>query len=174
LYSSKIGDDSTGIHNPTAIDVLPSEVSMIVKPDLEIANDTNNSITTEIVTYKEICTIKNLELGLKRTKSGVSAGLDGEIKANYTIGKLEKLAEELKSHSFKASPVKKVLIPKPDGGKRPLGISSQKDKIIQATILNLLEPIVENEFLDSSMGFRPNRGTHNALHRIKRRWQNVT
>jgi thioester reductase-like protein len=58
--------------------------------------------------YQCLNKVENLELGLKRTKSGVSAGLDGEIKANYTTGKLEKLAGELKSHSYKASPIKKV------------------------------------------------------------------
>jgi hypothetical protein len=71
-----------------------------------ITTDSTNE--KKVVSYKEICDIENLELGLKRTKSGMSAGLDGEIKANYTIGKLEKLAEELKSHRYKASPIKKV------------------------------------------------------------------
>jgi hypothetical protein len=64
--------------------------------------------TPIIVTYKDICNVNNLELGLQRTKSGKSAGLDGEIKATFTTGKREKLAEELKSHKFKASPIRKV------------------------------------------------------------------
>ena len=81
---------------------------------------------------------------------------------------------ELRLHKFQASPIKKVWIPKPDGGKRPLGISSQKDKIVQATILERLEKETEKVFLDCSYGFRPKRGCHDALHFIKRKWQNVT
>ena len=115
-----------------------------------------------------------MEKGLARTKSGKSAGLDGDVKATWTQSKLEKLALELRSHKFQASPIKKVWIPKPDGGKRPLGISSQKDKIVQATILERLEKETEKVFLDCSYGFRPKRGCHDALHFIKRKWQNVT
>jgi len=126
------------------------------------------------VTYKEIYDMENLEKGLARTKSGVLAGLDGEVKANYTTKKLLQLSEALKQHKYKPNPMKKVMIAKSDGGKRPLAISSQQDKIIQATLLILLEPIFEKIFLDSSMGFRPKRGCHNALHLIKKRWQNVT
>ena len=134
----------------------------------EVENNKN------IVLYKDLCTITNLEKGLARTKSNVSAGLDGEVKATYSNYKLLKLAADLKSHRYKASPTKRVWIPKPDGGKRPLGISTQRDKIVQAAILVLLEPILEKVFLECSFGFRPKLGCHNALHRVKRRWQNVT
>jgi hypothetical protein len=72
---------------------------------LEKGNDT---AVAKIVQYKDICNIPNLELGQRRTKSSTSAGLDDEIKANYTTGKLEKLAGEHRSHTFKASPIKKV------------------------------------------------------------------
>ena len=126
------------------------------------------------LTYSEICNFSNLEKGLARTKSGKSAGLDDDVKATWTQSKLEKLASELKSHKFKASPIKKVWIPKSDGGKRRLGISSQKDKIVQATILERLEKETEKVFLDCSYGFRPKRGCHDVLHSIKRKWQNVT
>lgn len=98
-YSTKTGEDSNGVYNQTTATITPIGVSAVT----ELIETTNN-----VVTYNEICNVENLELGLKRTKSGVSAGLDGEIKANYTTGKLEKLAGELKSHSFKASPIKKV------------------------------------------------------------------
>lgn len=173
--ASKVGVDNGGNEDPTTSDLCSKNELLDVKKDQKITLEKDETTAeATIIQYKDICNITNLELGLKRTKSGASAGLDGEVKANYTTGKLEKLAEELKSHTFKASPIKKVWIPKPDGGKRPLGISSQKDKIVQATILNLFEPLVEKTFLESSMGFRPNRGSHNALHRIKRRWQNVT
>lgn len=111
---------------------------------------------------------------MARTKSNVSPGLDGEVKANFTEKKIEQLFKELKSQSFKPSPVKRVNIPKPDGGVRPLGVASQKDKVVQAAILNKLEPVLEAVFLDSSYGGRPGRNCHHALKHIKTKWQNVT
>ena len=71
--------------------------------------DNSPSAPSEICLYKNIITIENLELGLKRTKSGVSAGLDGEVKANYLDSKkLGALSEKLKTHKYKPSPTKKV------------------------------------------------------------------
>lgn len=71
--------------------------------------DNSHSATSEKCMYKNIITIENLESGLKRTKSGVSAGLDGEIKANYLDSKkLITLSERLKSHKYQTSPTKKV------------------------------------------------------------------
>jgi group II intron reverse transcriptase/maturase len=140
-----------------------------------IPTDSKQAISPDICVYQNIITVENLEQGLKRTKSGVSAGLDGEVKADYTHNdKLAKLSAKLKSHQYKPSPTKKVWIPKPDGGKRPLGISNQQDKIVQAAILCQLEPILEKVFSDYSMGFRPKRGCHNALRKVKKSWQNVT
>ena len=151
-----------------------ARVALTVDNELNIAEANKDSMDIIPLTYSEICNFGNLEKGLARTKSGKSAGLDGEVKATWTQSKLEKLASELRSHKFQASPIKKVWIPKPDGGKRPLGISSQKDKIVQATILERLEKETEKVFLDCSYGFRPKRGCHDALHSIKRKWQNVT
>ena len=68
----------------------------------EVENNKN------IVLYKDLCTITNLEKGLARTKSNVSAGLDGEVKATYSNYKLLKLAADLKSHRYKASSTKQV------------------------------------------------------------------
>jgi group II intron reverse transcriptase/maturase len=126
------------------------------------------------ISYQEIISLDNLKKGLKRTKSNVSPGLDGEVKASFPEKKLEILAKDLKSQRFKPSPVKRVNIPKPDGGVRPLGVASQKDKIVQAAILNKLEPVLEDVFLDCSYGGRPNKNCHHALKHIKTKWQNVT
>ena len=106
------------------------------------------------IVYKDIITLENLKEGLARTKNNVAPGFDGEVKASFTEKKLEILFKELKSQRFKPSPVKKVNISKPDGATRLLGIASQKDKIVQAAILNRLEPALENVFLDCSYGGR--------------------
>ncbi|MCY3630613.1 MAG: reverse transcriptase domain-containing protein [Bacteroidetes bacterium] len=66
--------------------------------------------------------------------------------------------------SFRATPSRRVNIPKPDGGTRPLGIAALEDKIVQGAIVKcILEPIYENEFCGFSYGFRPGRSAHNAL-----------
>lgn len=124
--------------------------------------------------YQEVISLDNLKKGLTRTKSNIFPGLEGLIKANFTDKKLNLLSKELKSQRFKPFSVKRVNIPKPSGGVRPLGIASQKDKIVQAAILNLLEPILEEVFLDCSYGGRPNRNCHSALKHIKTKWQDVT
>jgi hypothetical protein len=107
--ASKVGVDNGGNEDPTTSDLCSKNELLDVKKDQKITLEKDETTAeATIIQYKDICNITNLELGLKRTKSGASAGLDGEVKANYTTGKLEKLAEELKSHTFKASPIKKV------------------------------------------------------------------
>lgn len=87
--------------------------------DAEITNDeeqpTSGSTpispaTQQIIIcrYNDIYKMETLEQGLKRTKSGASAGLDGEVKANYTTKKLQILSEKLKTHQYRPSPTKRV------------------------------------------------------------------
>lgn len=134
----------------------------------------NSQVEKIKISYQEIISLDNLKKGLERTKSNVSPGIDGEVKASFTEKKLETLAKDLKSQRFKPSPVKRISIPKPDGGVRPLGVASQKDKVVQAAILNKLEPVLATVFLDCSYGGRPNKNCHHALKHIKTKWQNVT
>ena len=137
-------------------------------------NQNLNNIKKYKVSYQDVISFDNLKKGLARTKPNVSPGVDGEVKANFTEKKLESLFKNLKSQRFKPSPVKRVNIPKPNGGTRPLGVASQKDKVVQAAILNLLEPILEDVFLEYSYGGRPNKNCHHVLKHIKTKWQNVT
>jgi RNA-directed DNA polymerase len=83
--------------------------------------------------------------------------------------RLEKLSEALRSGTYKPQPVKRTYIPKPGSReKRPLGIPTIIDRIVQTALRNVIEPIFECEFDPSSYGFRPNRGCHDALEEIER------
>ncbi len=76
------------------------------------------------------------------------------------------LVARLKNLSYRPQPSKEVLIPKGDGGSRPLGISSFEDKIVEMMCKKLLEAIYEPVFLDCSFGFRPNRNCHQAIAKL--------
>jgi len=97
-------------------------------------------------------------------------GIDGISVETYENGKKERivnLVERLKTNKYKPLPVKRTYIPKADGSKRPLGIPTVEDKLVQMGIKKILEAIYEPIFLETSFGFRPNRGCHDALDKLR-------
>ncbi len=78
-------------------------------------------------------------------------------------GNLEDLLGRVHSGAYRASPSRRVYIPKPDGQQRPLGIATLEDKIVQRAMVEVLNAIYEEDFLGFSYGFRPGRGPHDAL-----------
>lgn len=128
----------------------------------------------EQIRYSDLISLTSLQVGLGRTKSNVSPGIDGEVKSDITVGRLQKLHLELAAHTYSPTPSKRVAIPKPDGGVRYLGIASQIDKVVQGAILAKLEPILENIFSARSFGSRPGKSCHSALKEIKYGWKGVT
>ena len=100
-------------------------------------------------------------------KKTASAGVDGLVWSEYEDGLEERLLDlhgRVHSGAYRALPSRRVEIPKPDGGTRPLGIAALEDKIVQKAVVDvILTPIYEPEFLGFSYGFRPGRGAHNAL-----------
>lgn len=92
------------------------------------------------------------------TPSVSSETIDG-----FNLTKIEKFIESLRSENYQPKPVKRVYIPKNNGKKRPLGIPTFIDKLLQEVIHMVLEAIYEGEFSSSSHGFRPNRSCHTVL-----------
>ena len=76
---------------------------------------------------------------------------------------MQDLLNRVKSGRYKAPPVKRAYIPKAGGKPRPIGIPTFEDKLLQRAIVMLLESIYEQDFLDCSYGFRPERSAHQAL-----------
>lgn len=106
----------------------------------------------------------------KRHKAPGVDGLRAEdlLDEDGGVGRfLAALHDELRTRSYKASPVRRVYIPKADGGQRPLGIPTLKDRVVQAAVLLILEPIFEADFHDCSHGFRRGRKASDALEEIR-------
>ncbi len=103
---------------------------------------------------------------LVRANKG-SAGIDGitfkAIRERGETAFLAELEDALKEKTYQADPVKRVLIPKGKGEKRPLGIPTIRDRVAQMAVKLVIEPIFEADFCESSYGFRPHRSAHNAV-----------
>lgn len=80
---------------------------------------------------------------------------------------LRELQGSLKDRTYRPDHIKRVYIPKTDGNKRPLGIPTIKDRVVQMAVMLIIEPIFEADFLDSSYGFRPGRSAHDAVEKIR-------
>jgi group II intron reverse transcriptase/maturase len=124
--------------------------------------------------YKLLCSPCFLLLVYQNVRKEAAPGLDGVGGNNVTLSGLCTLAKNLSSEQYECVPVKKIYIDKPKGGKRPLGIPSTRDKIVQKAILMLIQPIFENQFSDHSHGFRPNKSCHTALDAIRRNGNRTT
>jgi RNA-directed DNA polymerase len=121
--------------------------------------------------------LRNLRMAVERVsrnRGARTAGVDG-----ITVRKMirrgvaaftEQVRWELRSGSYRPSPVRRVMIPKPHqpGKYRPLGIPTVKDRVVQAALKDILEPIFEADFFPCSYGFRPGRSVHAAIELLRR------
>ena len=112
-------------------------------------------------------TRENLQRAWKRVRAnkGVAGvdGLDIEQTAVQLRTEWPAIREQLLSGTYRPSPVRRVAIPKPEGGERELGIPTVTDRLIQQALLQVLQPILDPTFSEHSYGFRPGRSAHDAV-----------
>jgi len=116
---------------------------------------------------EEVCERENVSKALRRVISNQGGpGIDGmtvDKLRDYLLEHWPSIREQLIAGKYKPSAVKRVTIPKPDGGERKLGIPTALDRFIQQAILQVLQPIWDSTFSDQSYGFRPGRSAHQAV-----------
>ena len=130
------------------------------------ASEGNRALVTDTL-MERICEPKNLNWAYRRVKAnrgspGVDGMTVGELRAWLAAHKEEFIAQLLDG-SYRPREVRGVEIPKPGGGVRQLGIPTVVDRLVQQAILQVLDPLLDPTFSESSYGFRPGRSAHQAL-----------
>ena len=123
----------------------------------------NGTLTSLWHHVYDIEQLREAFLSLKRTSAPGLDGMTWEAYEKNLEGNLKDLSDRLRRGAYRAQPVRRVWIPKPDGRQRPLGVPTLEDKIVQRATATVLQIIYETEFLGFSYGFRPGRSAHLAL-----------
>lgn len=138
---------------------------------LSVADSNSESPTSSDRLMESICDPLNLETAIARVvANGGAPGVDGmRVKEleKYFERHRDRITGELLAGTYQPQPVRRVEIPKPDGGVRKLGIPTAVDRVIQQAILLVLSPQWDETFSDSSFGFRPFRSAHHAVAQVQ-------
>ena len=107
-----------------------------------------------------------------RNDGAMTPGVDAETVDGMSLKKIQAIIEALRYERYRWTPVRRIYIDKKNSSKkRPLGLPTWSDKLLQEVIRSLLEAYYEPQFSDRSHGFRPGRGCHTALWEIQRQWR---
>jgi len=122
--------------------------------------------------WDKVCAARNLQSAFWAVwRNDGAPGVDGQSVKQFdeqSEAELARLREELRTQRYRRQPARRVWIPKPGTTeKRPLGIPAVRDRTVEAALRNVLEPIFENDFAESSYGFRPGRGCREAVARVE-------
>jgi group II intron reverse transcriptase/maturase len=141
------------ISTPSALD----QVGEVARRDKQVR------FTTLLHHVYNLETLRRAYLRLKRQAAPGVDGMTWREFGEQLEANLEDLSLRLKRGAYRAKPVRRVLIPKPDGRQRPLGVTALEDKVVQRALVDVLDQIYEADFLGFSYGFRPGRSQHDAL-----------
>jgi RNA-directed DNA polymerase len=124
---------------------------------------------------EEILEPENLAAAWQRVKANQGApGIDGMTVEDFPAfarGHWPRIATAIREGAYRPAPVRRVWIPKPDGSKRPLGIPTVLDRVIQQAVAQLLGPLFEADFSEHSYGYRPGRSAHMAVAGMEAGWK---
>jgi RNA-directed DNA polymerase len=138
---------------------------------LRAANSQTESPTSSDRLMESICDPRNIAKAMAKViANGGSPGVDGMRVTQlekYFERHRDRITRELLTGTYRPQPVKRVEIPKPDGGARKLGVPTALDRLIQQAILQVLSPQWDPTFSDHSFGFRPGRSAHDAIARAQ-------
>jgi RNA-directed DNA polymerase len=148
----------TGAPNPESISTKLQRIATLAR-----------KIPGPLNTLAHCIDIEWLKEAYRRTRKDGAVGVDGQSADDYARdleANLQSLLDRAKSGTYRAPPVRRVEIPKPGkpNATRPIGIPTFEDKILQRAVAMVLEAVYEQDFLDCSWGFRPQRSAHGALH----------
>jgi retron-type reverse transcriptase len=120
---------------------------------------------------KDVELFKSAYSRLYAHEGNLTPGVDGETIDGMSLDRIHQVIEQLDAGTFQWTPVRRTYIPKKNGSRRPLGIPTWQDKLVQEVIRMVLEAYYEPQFANTSHGFRPERGCHTALTQIRDSWQ---
>jgi group II intron reverse transcriptase/maturase len=156
----------TGWHREDRVELESTNGARSVVPaDAEVKGGATGDLLSKLLSRD------NLNAAYKKVKkSGGAPGVDGmtvEEAAPYLKAHRDEIIRRITKGKYKPMPVRRVEIPKPDGGVRLLGVPTVVDRVIQQAMVQVLTPVFEPTFSDSSYGFRPGRSAHMAVMKAK-------
>ncbi len=153
--------------NPSERGEVRTQSRVALPPNLARVNaSARKAAQTRFTALLHHLDVAALERAFRRQKRRASAGVDGVTVADYEQNlqtHLQDLCARVHTGRYRPQPVRRVHIPKANGGQRPLGVPTLEDKIVQGALAEVLSAIYEVDFLGFSYGFRPKRNPHQAL-----------